>query len=1200
MQARNNDKNRAGFSQSLRHIFGLYLLVWFACLAQQLSAQIAVPGPGAVVTIAGNGTAGYSGDGGAATSALVSQPGPLVVDANGNIYFADAGNKRIRKVTASTGIITTIAGTGTSGFTGDGGAAISAEIGGIDGIALDSSGNIYIADPGYNRVRKITISTGKISTVAGNGSFGKSGDGGAATAAQLNGPAGLAVDSSGNLYIADYGNSLIRKVAASTQIITTVAGSYTTGYTGDGGPATTAELFYPKGVAVDAAGNFYIDDWVNDVIRKVTVATGIITTVAGSSDTGATGDGGLATDAALTNPTSIAIDRLGNLYIATDLGKARKVAAATGIITTIATIGAGGDGGSGNLTVNSSGVVYFAEPYVAASYPTNIVKAAGQVKTAPPITWPTPAAITYGTALSATQLNASTGGIAGTFAYSPAAGAVLAAGAQTLSVTFTPTTDTIDYSPSTATVTLMVNMAVPPLTWTAPAAVTYGTPLSATQLNASSTLPGTYAYSPAAGTVLAVGVHTLSLTFTPGDAVDYAARTATVNLTVAKTGSVTAVTSNLNPSIYGQDVTFQSPISTGGGTPTGTVTFKDGSTTLGTGTVGTVSATNLVPYSQQIGIQSWQGYCGANMSNLSANSADLAAPDGSATATKVVIPATIACGSAGTWGAIGIIPGGLVAGTTYTASVWLRGLSGGEVVAFGLNDCAWADVTLSNTWQRYTFTYPAISSAIVNCAGGPRGLQVADNSVPNSTYYVWGAQVERAASAGPYIQTLATAQAGVGGTATFTKSGFAGGAHSITAVYAGDANDLGSTSSALSQAVNPATPVITWPNPAAISVGTPLSATQLDASAGSVAGTFTYSPAAGTQLAAGTQTLTVTFTPTTLANYSVTTAHATLVVDTKTTPTLVWANPVAITYGTALSGTQLNATTSPTVPGTYAYSPAAGTILTAGAKTLSVLFTPTDGTTYNTISKTVTLAVTSAPVNWTLTASPSPAVAFHPVTLSIQPCAATGTMTFYAGTKNLGTSPLTPGACAASQINFVTSAIPAGSQSITAVYSGDQNYAGSTQGPVALTVSKATPVMSWATPAAIVYGTALSATQLDASSGGVAGTYTYAPASGVIPSAGSQTLSVSFAPTDTADYNTATASATLLVSAAVPTLTIGTSGSPSSENGSVRFTATISNGLTGTVTFLDGATVIGSGTISGTHRHLHHHRPRPRDALHIG
>ena len=298
---------------------------------------------------AGNGTAGYTGDGGAATSASINSPEGIAVDGAGNLYIADMLNNRVRKVAVNTGIITTVAGNGTEGFSGDGGAATSASLDYPDAVAVDGAGNLYIADARNSRIRKVAAGSGIISTVAGSGAGAISGDGGPATSATIGLPTGVAVDGAGNIYFADpWFSHAIRKVDAGTGIITTVAGNGTLGFTGDGGAATSASLRMPNGVSVDRAGNLYIADTDNNRIRKVAVGTGIITTVAGGGTLGFPGDGGPATSASLNSPESMTVDEAGNLYIADDANnRIRKVAAGTGIITTHAGNGTAGYNGDG-------------------------------------------------------------------------------------------------------------------------------------------------------------------------------------------------------------------------------------------------------------------------------------------------------------------------------------------------------------------------------------------------------------------------------------------------------------------------------------------------------------------------------------------------------------------------------------------------------------------------------------------------------------------------------------------------------------------------------------------------------------------------------------------------------------------------------------------------------------------------------------
>ena len=289
-----------------------------------------------ITTVAGNGTSGFSGDNGPATSAELSYPSGVAADSAGNLYIADENNCRVRKV--SNGVITTMAGNGTRGFSGDNGLATNATLSGPAAVAVDSVGNIYIPDGA--RIRE--VSNGVITTFAGNGTGGFSGDNGPATSAELNG-GGVAVDSAGNLYIADSGNNRIRKV--SNGVITTVAGDGTSGFSGDNGPATSAQLSIPIAVAVDSAGDLYIADYANNRIRKV--SNGVITTVTGNGNAGFSGDNGPASSAEVNAPQSVAVDSAGNLYIASNLtldgtgDRIRRVS--NGIITTVA--GTGGRGG---------------------------------------------------------------------------------------------------------------------------------------------------------------------------------------------------------------------------------------------------------------------------------------------------------------------------------------------------------------------------------------------------------------------------------------------------------------------------------------------------------------------------------------------------------------------------------------------------------------------------------------------------------------------------------------------------------------------------------------------------------------------------------------------------------------------------------------------------------------------------------------
>jgi len=322
---------------------------------------------GTLTVVAGNGTVGYSGDNGPATSAALNHPEGVFVDASGNIFIADTDNNVIREVAVSNGNITTVAGNGTAGYSGDSGPATSAQLYDPYGVVVDSAGNIFIADTDNCVIRK--VSAGTISTYAGNTVCSYGGDGGLATSAQLDEPEGVFADGSGDIFIADTDNSVIREVTIANGNIQTVAGVFydyesngTCTYSGDGGLATAAYLCLPAGVFVDGTGNIFIADTDNFVVREVLAASGNIATVAGDNALGAgySGNGGAATSAQLNYPNDIFVDSSGDIFIAdTDNSVIREVTSGT-IQTVIGnnTLAYSGDGGTAlNAELNFPGEV---------------------------------------------------------------------------------------------------------------------------------------------------------------------------------------------------------------------------------------------------------------------------------------------------------------------------------------------------------------------------------------------------------------------------------------------------------------------------------------------------------------------------------------------------------------------------------------------------------------------------------------------------------------------------------------------------------------------------------------------------------------------------------------------------------------------------------------------------------------------------
>jgi Flp pilus assembly CpaE family ATPase len=680
----------------------------------------------------------------------------------------------------------------------------------------------------------------------------------------------------------------------------------------------------------------------------------------------------------------------------------------------------------------------------------------------PTIAWPTPAPIAHGTALSATQLSA-TASVPGRFVYTPAEGDVLTAGTHTLAVTFTPA-DADGYTTADAEVSLTVTKGAPAIAWSTPAPIPYGTALSATQLNALASVPGKFIYAPAAGDVLVAGVHTLEVTFTPTNGENYATAQATVLLTVTKAAPAVSWSAPA-PITYG---TALSAIQMNATAPVpGKFIY-----TPATGDVLTAGVHTLaVTFTPTDGV------------NHPTAQADVQLTVTQATPTiKWLAPASIIYGTAlsatqlnataSVSGKFVYTPaaGEMLTAGTHTIEVTFTPTDSTDYTAVK------ASVSLTITKARPVITWSKPASIAYGTALSATQLNAAA-SVPGKFVYIPAAGA--VLSAGTHTPSV-----------TFTPTDVA----NYTAAQA-----------AVSLTVVKATPVVTWPTPAPIAYGTALSADHLNATA-SVPGRFVYTPAAGEVFSAGTHTLSVTFTPTDDTDYAVVRATVTLTV-AKAKPTMItWPTPAAISHGTALSATQLNATAP--LPGKFVYTPAAGEVLATGTHTLSVSFTPTDAN-FPSAQATALLSVTKAmpTIKW-----PTPAAISYGTALIAAQLNATASVP--------GKFVYTP---AAGEV------LAAGTHTLSATFTPkDSEDDATAQATVQLTVTKATPIIAWPTPAPIAYGTALSATQLNATAL-VQGTFVYTPAVGTVIAAGTQTLSVTFTPIEITNYTTAQASVSLVV-----------------------------------------------------------------------
>ena len=1211
---------------------------------------------GIITTVAGDGTAGFAGDGGLATSAMLDTPADTKLDGAGNLYIADSANHAIRMVNAVTGIITTIAGIGgQEGYSGDGGQAAQAHLAYPSGIAFDGNHVLYISDTGNNAIRRVDLSTGVITTVAGTSAAGYAGDGGPATSALLNSPWGIALDGAGNLYIADLSNNCVRKVSGGT--ISTVAGTGTRGYGGDAGPAVQAELNVPAGVVVDVAGNLYVADSGNHLVRKVSATTGIIETIAGAIGVITSGDGGTAIGATLDGPYALFLDGPGNLYIADYFDNLMRevYANATGLSYPV-------------MRVNS----------VSTPKPEVIENDGNSVLNFSAFTLVSNSALdSTSTTCSTSQSIAVNQTCVLGVEFAPTVIGTLVTGSISLVSNAANSPATINLSGQV----LLVQPTQISLTASAnPAAVGSAVTFTAVVSNGAAMVPtGTVTFMDGTAqigmaTLTASGAATLSTaTLAPGVAQMTAVYSGDPNNAPATSAvlaehmeqpTTTTLASSVNPSVAEAGVTFAATVQGPAGVtsvPTGTVTFSDGAAPIGTSVLNASGVATLTVTRLYAGQHSITASYGGDPVNLASQSVLLVQTVAQATtATSLTTSsATVYAGVSVTFTAVvsrtdTVIPTGTVTflngattmgtGTldsTGTATLTTSALAAGNhsisaIYTGDTNNLTSTSASLGETVQQIPTATTIAASANPGTAGAALVLTA---TVAQSGMLGAGGAFSGTMTFQNGAATLGTATVSAAGVATLTVSTLAAGANTVTAVFAGNTNYVGSTSSPMLETIVAATTTTTLASSLTPSIaGKPVTFTAVVTSTGGVpTGAVTFIDAAGGTVGSGTLNASGVATLTTAAlavgQHTLTAAYggdsrdssstsATLVqtVQIATTSTTVAssANPsgfgAAVTFsagvttnGGALTGT-VTFSDGATVLGSAAVNAGTAvwnaTALALGTHSISAAYS---GDANNAASQSAALSQQVLQAGGvTLTSSANPAIATSSVTFSAtiaapQGVAITGTVTFKDGATVLGTGNVGAGGVAA----FSSSTLTVGQHPIVASYSGDANNLAATSSVLLQTVQIAgtsVTLISSANPALAGAPFTLTSTVTGTGTGGsVTGTVTFEDGTATlgaanVNSAGVATFQVSglspglhsiIAVYGGDGYNSQSSSPVLAENVVqATTVALTSSQNPSLALDPVTFTARVANSgsrpPTGTVVLRDGTTVLGNVTLDAT------------------
>lgn len=1260
--------------------------------------------PGRIDTVAGDTAWTYQRDGVLATQASIFLPMGLAVDTAGNFFLADSSNNRIRRVDAQSGLISTVAGNGTPSYGGDGGLATAAMVNSPGGLLLDGAGNLFLADTNNHIIRRIDAVSGIITTIAGvPASQGYSGDGGAATAAHLSAPEGLAFDAGGDLLIADTGNHVVRRVDASSGIITTIAGTGTAGFGGDNGLATAAKLNTPWSLAVALDGSIAIADSRNNRVRSIS-STGVITTVAGSGTAGFSGDGQAAAAAELNAPVAVAIDPAGDLYIA-DSGnnRVREVSAATGAMATIAGIDSeqfSGDGGPSTVaSLYGPYALYLdgdANLFIADMFHNRVRRISSSALS---IQYPTmrvgklsaPQSEGFVNAGNATLIFSSlvlnNAAIDNSTDNTTCAATLAPAGSCTFGIEFAPTIvgdnvqGSVAFSSDAASPAPLVSLSgqvlsveptsVALVSSTNPSLVGSGVTFTATVTSADTSRTGTVAFKDAStqlcsvtlsssGTAtcttstLALGSHTISAYYS-GDGNNAASTSPVLNQIVKQSPTLT-LTVSPNPSPVTAAVTLSLAVSAPTGTPSGSVTFYDGSTSLGTATLSgaataTLSTPAFVPGVHHLSVQ----YAG-DTNNMSATS-NTVSEEVDQAATNTTLSTSNASPTVGSsimltasvTSAAGPAPTGSVTFTDNGAFLSTIALGSNGLAALTLSSLPPGNDSIVANYSGDTDDAVSTSATLTIAVAQ---IQTTTSLTSDANPLLAGATVHLTASVaiaagatadGPLTgqvtftdngKPLGTALLDINGQATLAVANLSASTHSLIASYSGAINYSTSSSGTLTEQVQktpttttvtassntvltgkPVTFTVNVTSPTGIPTGNVAlhdGATTISQATLNAQGSASFSMST---LTTGSHTLSVSYEGD--VNYLTSTSPSWMETVNLAQTALTLSGPTnAVDVGTGFTVTGTLTSSGVTPTGTISLRDGGSVILTQsiaasgafsfstsalaiGSHTLSVAYSG-DAENAATASAAITIIIQQAPTATALGVGANPGTFGDPVTFTASVVSdspsLTGTITFFDGAAALGTVALGNGTA-----SLTTSSLSFGLHTITAVYNGDTNHAASSSTAVSeRIVEPATATVSSSINPAVT-GVDIAFAASIVASGGVipTGSIIFRDGSATLGTlildgngtavlhnsslaVGSHFITVAYG----GDANVAATSASLTetIQSATTQVILAASANPATFSSPLSLTATVmSNGgaATGNISFTENGNSIGNATLNG-------------------